>query len=110
MRSIASGRASDFFPRLDELLNVGFKFNVELDGKAVRKLKKAGLYYRWLIDMNSFDYNKFKLEWLNHYPTDFYLQQMSKSDRLRNKIVEFLKKDDDAIIEKLLIRITYFIK
>jgi len=110
MRSITSGRASDFFPRLDELLNIGFKFDVELDRKAVSKIKKAGPYYTWLIDMDSFDYKKFKFEWLNHYPTDFYLRQMSKSDRLRNKIVEFLKRDSDAIIEKLLIRISYFIK
>lgn len=110
MHSIASGTPSDYFPRLDDLLNICFKFDAVLDEKAIRKLKKAGLYYRWLIDMDNFDYTKFRFDWMNHYPTDFYLYKMSKSDKLRQKIIEFLRMNNDPLIEKLLIRITYFTK
>ena len=110
LNSIASGTPSDYFPRLDDLLNICFKFDAVLDEKAIRKLKKAGLYYRWLIDMDKFDYTKFRFDWMNHYPTDFYLYKMSKSDKLRQKIIEFLRMNNDPLIEKLLIRITYFTK
>jgi hypothetical protein len=108
MRSISTGEPSQFFPRLDELLNIGFKFDVVFAEKAIRKLKKAGPYYHWLIDMDRFNHTKFKFEWLNHYPTDFYLRQMSKSEKLRQRIIEFLKKENDALVEKILIRMTYF--
>ena len=110
MRSIASGTTSDYFPRLDDLLNIYFKFDALLDEKAIRKLKKAGLYYRWLIDMDNFNYTKFRFDWMNHYPTDFYLYKMSKSNKLRQKIIEFLRINNDPLIEKLMIRITYFAK
>lgn len=110
LRSISTGEPSQFFPRLDELLNIGFKFDVVLGEKAIRKLKKASPYYSWLINMDNFNYAKFKFEWLNHYPTDFYLQQMSKSEKLRQRIIEFLKKENDALVEKILIRMTYFTK
>lgn len=94
---------------LNELLNLCFKAQIDMNNQDFEKLKKIHPYYEWLLDMNSFDYSKFDSEWVLTYETSYYLKQMAKSNALKEALVSFLKENNHYKIERLLIRITYFI-
>lgn len=76
----------------------------------IRRIQQLNDYYRWLLDMEAFNYDHFKFEWVYHYGTDAYYSVMSKSRKLRREIVEHLRTHSDAQLESALIKMSYFVK
>jgi len=94
---------------LNELLNLCFKYNLDTSSKEFEKMKKVHPYYEWIIDMDNFDYSKFDPDWVLNYQTIFYIRKMSQSVQLKKALVSFLKNNNHTRVERLLIRITYFV-
>lgn len=94
---------------VDKLLNLCFKYNIDTSIKEIQKLKQIHPYYNWLINMDIFDYSKFDPEWVLNYQTSYYVKRMSKSYPLKQALISFLRHNNHYRIERLLIKITYFI-
>ncbi|HEX5154775.1 MAG TPA: PIN domain-containing protein [Parafilimonas sp.] len=95
---------------LDMLLNLCFKFNIDLNEGEFNKLKNVNNYYCWLADMDNFNYDLFDPEWVMDYQTIYYLKVMSKSKQLINALVNFLKIKQHKGVEKVLLKITYYVE
>lgn len=108
MRSIVSGREEAYLPHLDELLNLCFKYEIPVKGRRFSRFKKRGPYYVWLLDMDRYDYRRFQIEWVTHYPTEFYFKVMGRSPKLMAYILKHLRTHTDQGLERALIRISFY--
>ena len=84
---------------LNDLLNLCFKNNVDLDRKPFKRARFLSPYYDWLLDMENFDYTKFQVEWITEYSTKFYYKRMGECKNLRNALERYLKDNVDSLIE-----------
>ncbi|MXV50348.1 DUF4935 domain-containing protein [Pedobacter sp. HMF7647] len=105
-RSFATGHNDEYITRLDDLVNMCFKFDINVKLKRFERLKEAGDYYTWLLNMDAFDYNNFRCEWLNHYKTKYYYKAMARSKKLRQVMQAYLKEHSDPVVEQALIQIS----
>ncbi|MDV3873367.1 hypothetical protein CMT47_19555 [Elizabethkingia anophelis] len=78
-------------PYLNELLNLTFKFEFELNKNTIQKLKGVNIYYEWLLDLDNFDYNNFDPNWITLYQTRSFFKQMKKSKILKKKLINSIK-------------------
>ncbi|RLJ69330.1 uncharacterized protein DUF4365 [Pedobacter alluvionis] len=85
----------------DMFFNLCFKSGLNPKEISSKKMEGFGDYYDWLIDINGYDYSKFKIMWLGLYPTKFYLQEFAKSAVLRKVIERYLRNNRDLQIERL---------
>jgi hypothetical protein len=106
-RTLSTGEEDEYLPRLDELLSICFKYEIPLRGRRLTHLKTAGPYYNWLLAMDTFDYRKFRFEWVNHYKTDAYRRHLSKSPKLHKMIIDRLRKETSPELERALINISF---
>ena len=86
--------------KLNDLINLCFKNNVNLNQEPFLKVKMLSPYYNWLIDMNNFNYKLFKVEWITEYSTKFYYNRMANCTKLKVAIEIYLANNIDNLIEK----------
>ena len=95
------GHQDNEYPLFDMFFNLCFKFGLNPREITEKKMGGFGDYYDWLLDLNGFDYNKFKILWLGLYPTKFYLQEFAKPLVLRKSIEKYLRNNRDLQMERL---------
>jgi hypothetical protein len=93
---------------LDQLFNICLKCGINIKDKKFKKFKKISKYYEWLIDINSFDYKYFKIEWIDHYSTKYYFEYFRKSEKLRSELIKALKNNRNNRIKRSCNRIYNF--
>ena len=54
---------------------------------------KTDPYTQWMMDVENFDYNKFKPYWLLKVPDEFLKNKIFSIDTVKTKIKEIIKKD-----------------
>jgi hypothetical protein len=86
---------------LDKLLNLAFKFQLDLSEKRFEKFRNASPYYDWLLDMDKFNYENFNPLWAREYGTRYYVRRMSECVNLKLAFEAYLKSKRDAEVEKL---------
>lgn len=101
MRKIFHGEDDNRFRLLDMLLNLCFKYQINLLDVTELKFKGFSDYYDWLLDMQEFNYNKFKVKWLSLYTTKFYFIEFRKHPVIKNKLAEHLKSNRDPQMERI---------
>lgn len=89
---------------LSELINIAFRYKIDLDSKEFQHFKGYSLYYDWLIDMDRFDYNKFNIEWTIAYKTRYYLRTIFQNKIARAHIIEQLQKKYHPVVSEYMIR------
>lgn len=107
LRSVFTGQ-SDYNNYLNALLNVCFKFEVDLSSSTFEKLKHVSNYYSWLIDMDGFNYLQFKPEWVLEHQTTYFFKKMASSKNCLAELRQYLKVNSHEGIENVLLRITNF--
>ncbi|MDB4903520.1 MAG: hypothetical protein JWQ63_2801 [Mucilaginibacter sp.] len=108
LRTVLTGWSDKYNRRLDDLVNICFKFNINTKSKTFIGLAAIDTYYRWLFDMEGFDYAYFNFNWPNHYKTKFYYERMAKSKKLKKAIINYLRSNSHPELEKTLIRISFY--
>jgi hypothetical protein len=101
------GQEDPVLPHLNELLNLAFKFEMEIRESTIKKLKQINGYYKWLLEMDVFDYTEFNPNWITLYKTQFFFKKMSKSKKLREYLNEYLKKTSNSKIAAVFFKIGY---
>jgi hypothetical protein len=91
-------RIRDF--RLGAIINLCFKYKIDLKGERFSHLKRYDPYYDWLMDMEDFDYSQFNPRWISEYPTTYYFNRMEKVKGIQEKVHEYLKKHNDPLLMK----------
>lgn len=86
---------------IDALINLVFKLNRPLPQEAKTTIEKLDLYYEWLLNLNSFDYNKFDVYWLTDYTTKYYFEKFRKNQLIRRHLIKYLNNNHDERIERI---------
>ena len=81
------------YRELNNLMNLVFKNKISLPISFIENLKGISDYYDWLLDMDNFDYRRFKPLWIIQYATLHYLEKIFAYDSVRQKVRHYLKKN-----------------
>jgi hypothetical protein len=99
-KSAFSGIEDNRFVKLNSILNLCFKFNIDTTTEKFEPFKNLDSYYAWLIDMDSFNYDLFKAEWIGEYSTRFYYRKIYKNKIVREKLDSIIKDNFNSNIER----------
>lgn len=76
--------------KLNEFINLCFKFEVRFE--KYQHFHSNTKYYKWLMNLDTFDYNEFNPYWLMAYDTKFYMIEFKKHRIIKTKLEEYLLK------------------
>jgi len=89
--------------RLDEFLNFCFRYKRLLSATLIQPLQKIDNYYRWLTNIDGFDYSQFNDDWLYVHMTFYYKQQFRASKALKSYLRKRVTTSNDHRIGQLFI-------
>jgi hypothetical protein len=89
-----------------EILNLAFKYDIDLRDEDHQKYKGFSLYYGWLLDMEAFNYKNFDPLWILEYQTVYYLRKIFRSKKVKDYLVPYLKKSKHERLSELFIEYT----
>jgi hypothetical protein len=89
----------------DQFINLCFKEEINTTGERFRFIREFDTYYKWLLDIESFDYRIFDPDWITENATKFYFKRFNKSKLLRNELEESLKKKFNTSVSEAYIGI-----
>ncbi len=98
--SFFSGMEENRISVLNMLINLCYKYDIDLCLPTYDAFRNYDPYYDWLLDMKSFDYKLFNPKWVTEYPTLFYHNQIKKHLIIKQKISEFLNSQKDPQLER----------
>ncbi|WP_299381834.1 PIN domain-containing protein [uncultured Lacinutrix sp.] len=98
--SLFSNVDDNRFVKLNSILNLCFKFNIDTTTEQFTPLRKLDSYYDWLLDMDNFNYDLFKAKWIGEYSTRFYYEKIYNNKIVKEKLDSIIKYNFDSNIEK----------
>lgn len=87
-------------PELSQLINLVFKYNIQLPEEFKERVKGYSDYYEWLIDMKNFNYEKFNPLWIIQFRTRYYLKEIFKHKKIREKVKLFLQTNPQPLLAR----------
>jgi|GEM_PF-1460666 len=91
---------------LNNLINLCFQKDIDLQQNKFKQFKGLNDYYDWLLDLKNFDYDKFDPFWTIEYPTVYYYKEFAKHSIIKEKIGERLMEKKDLRLEKVFIELS----
>lgn len=88
------------FERVNMLINLCFKIQADFGRQIFTQIKEIDLYYRWLLDLENFDYSKFKVYWIIEYDTKYFNERFRNCIQLRDVLTEYLKTNKAPRIQE----------
>lgn len=76
---------------LNELINLSIKFKLPIQD-LLQKYKGISDYYDFIIDMDNFEYKKFKPEWVMEYQTSVYLEKIFGNEKVKSIMKKHLRQ------------------
>lgn len=75
----AFGGKDDFkIYRLNQLIDIAYKFEIDLNEEKYQKLHEGIPYYQWLLNLRKFDYSQFDPYWILKHQSFHYFRAFSK--------------------------------
>lgn len=99
-RNAFINRAEKRFERVNMLINLCFKIQTDFGRQIFTQIKEIDLYYRWLLDLDNFDYSKFQVYWITEYDTKYFNERFRNCIKLRDVLTAYLKKNIDPRIQE----------
>lgn len=88
---------------LNMILNLAFKFSIDLSDPRFEKFQGLSLYYDWLLNLDGFDYSKFNPEWVLQHQSHHFLKKVLSVSQVRFHIKEHLKTNKHEALSELYI-------
>ncbi|MEX2429551.1 MAG: hypothetical protein WD577_15000 [Bacteroidales bacterium] len=99
--SIFSDVKDTRFHQVNNLLDICFKYDVDLTDSKFDDYRMLDVYYEWLFNMDKYDYSKFNPIWTYEYWTIHYIAQYRKHPLILKKVIEYLDKTKDNNLERI---------
>lgn len=99
-KSVFSGIPDNRITNLNMLLNLCYKYNIDLNNNSYDEFRGLSDYYDWLLNMRDFNYDLFNPKWANEYATKYYAKEMNKYPIIKKKVCEYLKTNKDPELER----------
>ncbi len=96
-------------PELNNLTFINFTlliYGLDIDPSDTRiqQLSKLCDWQEWVINLENFDYSKFKSEWILIYKHEFILKRFGQVPQLRDKVKEALKEEYHERLAEIYIK------
>ncbi len=104
-KKIFSGIEDNRYMQINDLINLCYKYNIDLTGSDFDRFRGIDPYYDWLLDMKGFNYNLFQPQWVSEYRTKYYERQMKQNKIIKELIFHYLKNNNDVQLERAYIKI-----
>lgn len=88
------------------LIELCYKFNIDLHVNEFSYFKGINQYYDWLLDLENFNYDNFKVEWLKEYLSPIYFNKFRDYPNIRMKLIDHLKNNHDNLLVDILLNIS----
>ena len=88
------------FESVNELINLCFKFKIDLGANKFDWIRELDPYYKWLENLHDFDYSGFKPYWIIEYNTSYYDEQFKNCSKLRTVLSSYLRTNKNPVILK----------
>lgn len=89
---------------LDLLIEALYKLEIDLSEDRFKNLNNHGIYYQWLLNLDTFDYSKFDPEWILCYIRKSYTERFSRCTPLKKALENYIihpeKSNKTAIQER----------
>jgi hypothetical protein len=99
-KSVFSGVDDKRFDRVNSIMNLCFKFNIDTSTEQFKQYKTLDPYYSWLVDMDNFNYDLFDGKWIGEYATRFYFRKIHSSKIIKDKMDIIIKEKYDNSLER----------
>ena len=99
--SFFGGNSEASYPRLNEVINLAYKCNVDIKERLYSRYKGISPYYEWLLDLEGFDYAQFDPEWILAYKTDIYFKRIFACEKVRKCLSDWFKKEKHPVLWEL---------
>lgn len=87
----ASGSDEDFNIRVNQLIQICYKFNLEIPEEVVPQIE----YYKWLSSPETYDYEKFDPLWVLEFQVKDYARKFRGIPEIRESIEKYLQRNHD---------------
>ncbi len=91
---------------LDFLIEALFKLELDLTEERFKNLNNHGIYYQWLLNLDTFDYSKFDPEWILCYIRKSYTKRFARCIPLKQAIENYIISPEQT--NKTTIQERYF--
>lgn len=81
------------FDSVNMLINLCFKVGIDLSQEVFDPIRAIDPYYKWLMNLNNFDYSKFNPFWVLEYDTSYYNSKFRQCSNLRKALISYLKNN-----------------
>jgi uncharacterized protein YqkB len=92
---------------LDAFLDLCFQENLPFNTEICNWISGLGIFYDWLIHIETFDYSNFNPVWITSSFSTQFQKRISGSVMARNHIQSYLRKNRDPRVEKAALRIFF---
>jgi hypothetical protein len=100
IKSIFAGFDDNRFDRVNSILNLCFKFNIDTTREQFKQYRALDPYYDWLVNMDEFNYDLFDYKWIGEYTTKFYFRKIYSSKIVKDKIDIIIKDKFENSLER----------
>lgn len=90
---------------IDSYMNFVLMENYTLPEPVQSDLLEMGPYYRWLLNIDIFDYSKFNYKWLSRYFTIYYKTRFMQSTVLKRHLLEYIRQNPKSPAQGVFIRV-----
>ena len=94
--------------RIDNYLNFCLKYSIAVPQAIREKIPVMGAYYRWLFDMEGFDYSNFNTGWLYNHFTLYFKLKFRECKQLKTHLLKLIRSDPDTELERIFVIIYCF--
>jgi hypothetical protein len=88
---------------LDRVITLGYKYGFNLKAPEIQALAGDVDYYQWLLNLDTFDYDKFNPYWLLFEPNVVFVEEFRKHDKIRASVKEYLTKSQVSRLKDIYI-------
>jgi len=93
------------FERVNSILNLCFKFDIDTTAERFQYYKTLDNYYSWLVDMDNFNYDSFDAKWIGEYTTRYYYRKIYSCEIVKNILESIIKDKFESSLERYYINI-----
>lgn len=86
-----SGRKDDINIRLNQLIQICYKFNIDIPSRIVAPSE----YYKWLFSPNNYDYEEFNPLWLVEFRVTTYAEKFKSISSIKQAVEDYLSKNNN---------------
>lgn len=85
------------------LIDLCFRFSIDTTDKQYDEIREINDFYKWILNMQDFDYSKFDVQWLKFYKSDIFAKKYATIEPIKYSIKEYLRANKDTMLESFYV-------